>query len=197
MEILRVISNNTLRQNTYLITTKNTAILIDCGAPLSSIAKEYQYHHEGRKLPNIDAIFLTHTHFDHELYLGELDRAYKPDIFVRAGCKDYVHDPMYNVSNLYDLNLTFKPTNVVELTAELPIKIKDLIITPIFTPGHSKCSITYVIGDCVFTGDTLFSGGIGRTDFIGGDDNELNYSIQKIKSIKHSLYYPGHGIPFK
>lgn len=197
MNIISILSPNDMYQNTYLLTEKNTAILIDCGANLSSIAKEYEKHNNGQKLPNIDAIFLTHAHFDHILYLSELEKAYKPTIYIKKGCSNYISDPFYNLSELIEYKVQYEPKNIVEIEDETPIIIKDITISPLFTPGHSKCSTSYVVEGNIFTGDALFSSGYGRTDFIGGNDEEAIESVNKIRSLPCTLYYPGHGIPFK
>ena len=55
----------------------------------------------------------------------------------------------------------------------------------------------FIVGDNIFTGDTLFYLCYGRTDLAGGDDNKMEKSLEKLTSIPFSIAYPGHGIPFK
>jgi glyoxylase-like metal-dependent hydrolase (beta-lactamase superfamily II) len=62
------------------------------------------------------------------------------------------------------------------------------------TPGHTPGSICLLGERLVFTGDTLFAGGIGRTDFPGGSDGDMQLSLQKLMCLpEYFLIYPGHG----
>lgn len=63
----------------------------------------------------------------------------------------------------------------------------------IFTPGHTEGSVIYVFDDCIFTGDTLFKGSVGRTDLKGGDPSMLRRSLKIFNEFdKDYLIYPGH-----
>ena len=68
------------------------------------------------------------------------------------------------------------------------------IIKCIHTPGHTKGGMCYLYKDAIFTGDTLFKGSVGRSDFIGGDFNELINSIKtKLMILDNDIkVYPGH-----
>ena len=62
------------------------------------------------------------------------------------------------------------------------------------TPGHTPGSICLLGTRLVFTGDTLFAGGIGRTDFLGGSYSDMQLSLQKLQGLPdYFLIYPGHG----
>jgi hydroxyacylglutathione hydrolase len=62
------------------------------------------------------------------------------------------------------------------------------------TPGHTRGSISLVGEKLVFTGDTLFAGGIGRTDLPGGSDRDMRLSLEKLLRLpEHYTVYPGHG----
>ena len=62
------------------------------------------------------------------------------------------------------------------------------------TPGHSKGSCCYRVGDALFSGDTLFRGGVGRTDLYGGSWRELLASVGRLAALKGDFHvYPGHG----
>ena len=75
------------------------------------------------------------------------------------------------------------------------LNIGEINIKCLHTPGHSKGGMCFLIEDSVFTGDTLFQGSIGRTDFISGDFKTLIDSIQKklITLDGDTKVYPGHG----
>ena len=75
------------------------------------------------------------------------------------------------------------------------LKVGDMDIKCIHTPGHTKGGMCFLIEDKVFTGDTLFQGAIGRWDFIGGNFDELIKSInEKLLILENNVeVYPGHG----
>ena len=79
------------------------------------------------------------------------------------------------------------------------IKIGDIVLRVIQTPGHTKESICLVGEDFIFTGDTLFKDGYGRTDFPGGSEKEMEESLERLSEIikPGTAVYPGHGDFFK
>ena len=74
------------------------------------------------------------------------------------------------------------------------LSIGDINIKVLVTPGHSKGSACFIIGDWLFSGDTLFRLSVGRTDFIGGNSEELYKSLKRLYEIKGDFdVYSGHG----
>ncbi len=66
--------------------------------------------------------------------------------------------------------------------------------TLLHTPGHTEGSVCYIFGDNMFTGDTLFKGTIGRTDFYGGNVRDMMNSLKRLKRYPGEFkVYPGHG----
>jgi glyoxylase-like metal-dependent hydrolase (beta-lactamase superfamily II) len=64
------------------------------------------------------------------------------------------------------------------------------------TPGHTRGSVCYFAGDAVFTGDTFFADGYGRTDLYGGNEQLILHSLRKLVTcMKGKRAYPGHGEP--
>ena len=112
------------------------------------------------------AILVTHRHFDHIGALNKISSKY--------------NIPIYEHNNLM----------------EEKIKINDFDIEIIYTPGHTKDSITYYFykDNVMFTGDFLFKESIGRTDLDTGNVLDMKNSIQKIKKFDNNIkVYPGHG----
>ena len=73
--------------------------------------------------------------------------------------------------------------------------IKNFKIKVLFTPGHTQGSVCLLIDNCLFTGDILFKGKIGRTDLPGGDERVLKQSLKIISKLSNQTnIYPGHGI---
>lgn len=85
------------------------------------------------------------------------------------------------------------------LTDNQKIKVGEITLKVISTPGHSKESVCLISDNFIFTGDTLFKNGYGRTDLIGGSDQAMKKSLEKLaKIIKPGMMvYPGHGEEFK
>ena len=87
-----------------------------------------------------------------------------------------------------------------ELDADIYVNDKEkltlgnLKLSFIHTPGHTKGGMCIRVNDDMFTGDTLFAGSIGRTDFIGGSYKELEKSLKKLSKYENDVkIHPGHG----
>ncbi len=140
----------------------------------------------------IAAILLTHGHFDH---IGAAAELKKPDtpLLVHALDAPMLSDPVRNVSRafLYRGITAPEPTGLLRDGDRLDLA--GLTVEVIHTPGHTPGSVCFRIGDHLFTGDTLFAHGWGRTDLPGGDEKALFASLRKIEPLARVLpVYPGH-----
>ena len=73
------------------------------------------------------------------------------------------------------------------------MELENIKIKVIFTPGHTDGSVTFLVDDMLFTGDTLFLESVGRTDFPTGDREQLVSSVKKLYSLEGDYkVYPGH-----
>lgn len=164
-----------LLTNCYILTSNDEAIILDPGAGLKSILKEI----ERKKLTYI---ILTHYHWDHTLAALKLKEKTGAKILIHKGEKEFIK---------------FKPDQFLEGGEE--IKIGKEYLKIIHTPGHSKGSISILGEDFIFTGDTIFEDGLGRTDLPGGSEKDLKESLKKLEKIikKGMKIYPGHGNSFK
>ena len=170
--------------NCYLvINDKNgEGIVIDPGANGAGLIKEIE-----KLTYNIKGILLTHAHFDHIGGVKELKDKYNIPVYVNQGEVD---------NSKIDNNVYSKLPNDCSLINDGDVlNIGGINIKCLHTPGHSKGGMCFLIEDSVFTGDTLFQGSIGRTDFISGDFKTLIDSIQKklITLDGDTKVYPGHG----
>lgn len=170
--------------NCYLvINDKNReGIVIDPGANGAGLIKEIE-----KLTYNIKGILLTHAHFDHIGGVKELKDKYNIPVYVNQGEID---------NSKVDNNVYSKLPNDCSLINDGDVlNIGGINIKCLHTPGHSKGGMCFLIEDSVFTGDTLFQGSIGRTDFISGDFKTLIDSIQKklITLDGDTKVYPGHG----
>ena len=144
---------------------------------------------DGRR---VAAILLTHGHFDH---IGAVSALAGKDVPVLIHEKDapMLTDPFLNAS----LGLLNRPVSACPATDLLRDggrrTFAGLEIEVIHTPGHTPGSVCYRIDDHLFTGDTLFEHGWGRTDLPGGDEHELFRSLRRIMPLARTLpFHPGH-----
>ena len=143
----------------------------------------------------IDAILVTHTHFDHIGAVAPVARAtgapvYCPEIEVPvlADIMSYVPWPGFGPYESYDADETVAGGETLQL-AGLEIEV-------LFTPGHSPGHVTYAIRDegALFSGDVLFQGSVGRVDLPGGDWPTLLESIRALVDgfPEETRVFPGH-----
>jgi hydroxyacylglutathione hydrolase len=143
----------------------------------------------------LDAILLTHTHFDHVGAVAPVARAtgaevWVPEIeaFVLADIMSFVPWPGFGPFESYEAEHTLSGGERLELAG--------FDIDVLFTPGHSPGHVTYSIADegALFSGDVLFQGSIGRTDLPGGDMGTLMRSIAGLleQFPDDTTVYPGH-----
>ena len=141
----------------------------------------------------LDAILLTHTHFDHVGAVAPVAKAtgapvYCPELErpVLADIMRYVPWPGFGPFESYEAD------HLVSGGERLTLAGIDFDVT--FTPGHSPGHVTYAIEDALFSGDVLFEGSVGRTDLSGGDWPTLARSIQSLLDAypDETRVHPGH-----
>jgi glyoxylase-like metal-dependent hydrolase (beta-lactamase superfamily II) len=138
-------------------------------------------------------ILLTHCHFDH---IGDADRlrsATNTKIAIGEFDNNSLSDPNKNLCNLFGADLKPFSADITLIDGEI-VSVGDIEIKVIHTPGHTLGGVCYLIDDILFSGDTLFSGSIGRTDFPDGDFAILKNSVNKLYQLPESTkVYSGHG----
>ncbi len=173
--------------NCYLVADPVTkeACIVDPGAEPNSIKNFLRKNGFDLKF-----VINTHGHGDHIAANGY----FNSPIYIHRLDKDFLTDPDMNLSRMFLFTVTSpKPARLLEDKDMIPLGGLELEI--IHTPGHTPGSISIKLDGAIFTGDALFAGGIGRTDFSYGDEELL------LKSIKEKLLtfgddiviHPGHG----
>ncbi|MEO6950643.1 MAG: MBL fold metallo-hydrolase [Polyangia bacterium] len=133
---------------------------------------------------NIEAVLITHTHHDHIDGLWDVVRLTGARVYVGRGELDAVRKATAKATASLDIH---------PLDGGETFFVGGVQIGAIATPGHTRAGISYVFDGCVCTGDTMFVGGCGRTDFPGGDPKLLWSSLQRLSALPESTrVYPGH-----
>ena len=174
--------------NCYLISTEKAAVAIDIGFDSEYVKEFFANSGDSEKL-----ILLTHAHFDH---IGGA-KAIRDNLGVKIaiGSKDApaLSDTRLNLSDSFHAGLTPFRADIALNDSE-KIKCGDLEFGIIETSGHTKGGVCYLLKDMLFSGDTLFCEGIGRTDFFGGDFKDITLSVKRLYTLpEETVVYPGHG----
>ncbi len=131
----------------------------------------------------IEAILLTHGHFDHVGAVKELAAEVQCEVFLHP--EELSMPPMLTAGKLY-YTQTYAEGDTLHLAG--------LDITVLHTPGHTPGSVCLLVGDTLFSGDTLFAGSCGRTDLPGGNWSAILATLRRLASIEANLWVlPGHG----
>ena len=171
-----------LEANCYVVTDENTleCAVIDPGDESNVIL---DYIEDNKLKPR--AILLTHGHFDHTGAAETVAEETDVPIYIN---KADVKDP--GVRGFYKYAA---PEGTKFYSDGDVVEIGSLRFRVLETPGHSPGSVTLRCEDVLFTGDTLFRGGCGRTDLDGGDMDALMASLRRLADIPGDLeVYPGH-----
>lgn len=132
-------------------------------------------------------ILLTHGHIDHVGAVDRLVQEYRIPVYIAEEDMKAINN---NVEIFGQVN-----SEVIYINEKTKIKSGIIDIEVIETPGHTKGGLCFLIDGVLFTGDTLFKESIGRTDFFGGDYDEIIYSVtNKLFTLEeNTVVLPGHG----
>lgn len=134
----------------------------------------------------LEMILLTHGHYDHVTAVPELRAAY-PTVPV------YIHEKDYAASGNGPMHQMKPTTNVIFCRGGDELKLGGLTIHVLETPGHTPGSVTFKVDTLLFTGDTLFRGSMGRTDFPGGSYEDIMKSLKLLSALPGDYRVcPGH-----
>ncbi|MGL5712454.1 MAG: MBL fold metallo-hydrolase [Paraclostridium sp.] len=177
-------------ENTYLVADKNTreGAVIDPGGDVKELIRYAEDN-----FIEIKYIILTHGHGDHIGCVPELKEATNAQVVSHKDEKEILLDKKKNLS--YSMKcgpVEFEADRYVE--EKDSVKIGDLKLTFLHTPGHTKGCICVKVGNHMFTGDTLFAGSMGRTDLYSGNNKQMEKSLKRLSNQEDNIIiYPGHG----
>lgn len=176
---------NMFDQNTYVLLSKKSAIIIDAGAELEDVKEVVG----NRK---VLAVLLTHLHFDHFWNIDQYLNEWNCDVYCVEGEEERFVKNDLNGSFIIRQNIVKNiDNNLIKNYAE-KLKIGEFDFDVIFTPGHTSDGVCLLLEDKLFTGDTVFVDAIGRTDLADSNPFEMKDSLLKIRDINFSVAYPGH-----
>ncbi len=190
---VRMFTVGPVQENCFIVRDRcsDSGLIVDPGDEADRLLTAI----DALNIKTVEAILVTHTHFDHvgavapiahatgaPVYCPELERQ------VLANIMDYVPWPGFGPFESYDADHLVKGGETLTLAG--------LTIDVMFTPGHSPGHVTYAIRDenALFSGDVLFQGSVGRVDLPGGDWPTLLRSIESLldRFPPETTVYPGH-----
>jgi len=177
--------------NSYLVEDEETrdAVVIDANLEPAQVLQVIREHGA-----NVRAIVLTHTDVDHIAGLPDLLGALGPIPVAVHGSEREVLVDGKPLRREWPIEST-RIDNVVDLVEGEPFSAGSLELEVLHTPGHSPGGVSLRIGDLVFTGDALFAGSIGRSDFRNSDGRALLDGIRsRLLTLPDQVtVYSGHG----
>lgn len=177
--------------NCYIVSCPETkkAAVIDPGAEAKNLhrwilEKGYQ----------VDYILLTHGHFDHIGAVDELRKLFQAKVGIHEGDAAMLTDGKENLSGYVGRAFDTQPADLLLEDGQVLI-VGNERITVLVTPGHTLGGVSFLTSEGLLSGDTLFEGSIGRTDFPGGSlEQQLDGIKKKLLVLPdETRVYPGHG----
>ena len=165
--------------NCYLLFEGDKAVVIDPGYEADTILRALE-----TLGMSLEAILLTHGHFDHVGAVKEL--------VSETDCAVYIHSAELNLPPMITAGQLYYTHTYAEGDTISPVSGMEL--TVLHTPGHTPGSVCLIWKDQMFSGDTLFQGSCGRVDLPGGDPRVMMESLRRLASLEAEYHvHPGHG----
>ncbi|MES2330082.1 MAG: MBL fold metallo-hydrolase [Bacteroidota bacterium] len=189
MKIERIINGKWV-ENCYIVSSNTSAVIVDPGGNTELIKKYVEDHSL-----QVVAIINTHAHFDHIVAVAELANFYNCPFHLHSGDARLLRSAnLYMALFLGEEPITVPKVDIWLDKTTLPLVLNDLSIEVFHTPGHTDGSVCFLIGEHLFTGDTLMKGELGRIDLPGGNKEKLVNSLHTLSKLPGNLViYPGHG----
>ena len=201
MSIVPISTGNPMDSNMWLV-SGSSSVLIDTGTGvLDSLSGESYADAVARSIRSVigggglSAIILTHAHIDHAGGAAGLSKAFGCPIYLGMAEEYVLRTGDRDASVADTFRLPFEPADCTGVPEGHVFDLGKHRLRVIDTPGHTVggiCIFDEVTG-ALFSGDTLFASGIGRTDLPGGSSRKLVESLAKLRNVNITSVYPGHG----
>lgn len=193
--IIKVLAVGPFAANCYIVgsTATKQGMIIDPGADADVIMRTVQ-----ETGLSISVIVLTHAHMDHVGALRQVRQKTNAQFAIHEAEKGFIFSTPMRMLTSIGVSPVKSPPRPDRLLKDGDlIDLHDLHFEVLYTPGHSSGGICLSGHGVVFSGDTLFKFGIGRTDFPGMSHERLINSIRaKLMALPdETIVYPGHGPP--
>lgn len=188
--IIQRIVTGPLEENCYIIGDDSTqqAIVIDPGDEPDRILDFIRENALAVKY-----IICTHAHFDHIGAVGDVKKATGAQVLIHPE-DSALYDQAKDQAAIWGFAIDDTPQPDGSLNEGDTIRVGELSFQVLHTPGHSPGGICLYGEGIVITGDTLFHGSVGRTDFHGGSIEQLRASFRRLLDLpEDTLVYSGHG----
>lgn len=139
------------------------------------------------------AILVTHGHWDHLVGVADLAEGTGAPVYMAEGERVLLESP----AGFTPAGISLRPyTPDVLLEGSETIEVAGIAFDVLAVPGHSPAHLAYYADGCLFSGDVLFAGSVGRTDLPGADWDTLMASIRSLVQAypPETVVYPGHGV---
>lgn len=189
MKIIRI-AGGPLPTNCYLLTDEATGIsaVVDPGFESRELDDAV------RAAGGVQAILLTHGHFDHICGVKRIRDLTGAKVYMYAEEIMFVSDPALNLSGM------FVGENLPQFRVDVPLtdgeklSVGNLEVAVLHTPGHTSGGCCFIVENTIFSGDTLMKLSCGRTDFATGNYSQMLDSLRKLRDLPGDYRVcPGHG----
>ncbi len=177
-----------IETNTYLVIDSRECVIIDPSAGVEVMISRIRDRHLEPQ-----AIVITHGHFDHIIGIPEVIEAFPLlPVYIHPDERIMLTDPRHNLS--FGVGEEFRYDGLIRDLEEGAVSFGAIKGTVFMIPGHSPAGCAILIENFLFCGDILFPGGVGRTDFPGGDGKKLiDGIIAKLMPLDDAVTVcPGH-----
>lgn len=178
--------------NCYILTDSATGAIAVVDPGVYTSALEELLRSEG--IEQLKYILLTHGHFDHICGVYELQKNFGGAVMIHEADSNCLESTEWSLCDSVEgySQTTMSPHR--QLVDNDSFMLGETEFSVMHTPGHTKGSVCYFADGKIFSGDTLFKVGIGRTDLPGGNLRTIVNSLRRIGELTEDYYvYPGHG----